>query len=270
LIRQDFADVWLFDNPTAVSSAKGATISWASDNIAKDATWSIHGMGAVAMSFPGGYADRGYSTLGASFIGYVQVDREIHSNQVKKNVDTIAGGIAGEVGFDTGPGSQYFRLSAGAVNDRLAQQTAVSAMLEWLPVYGGDYCIGSPCPVRGLPVIYRFQPELKVQYARTTDDGALIAFSERKESLRIGPEFTFLFKPFGSEVAFFSRLHGQVTYHPWYEVLSGKNQYWVDTSLTYNIDDKGHLGLTGSYSRGYTELTGVLTDLFKVSLTGKL
>jgi hypothetical protein len=270
LIRQDFSDIWLFDKPTAVSNAKGATLSWANDNIAHDATWSIHGMGAVVVSIPGGYLDKGYPVLGASLAGYAQIDREIHSNLVKKNSDALAGGIAGEIGFDTGPGSQYFRLSAGAVNDRLADQTAFTTMLEWLPIYGGDKCIGSPCSVPGLPVIYRFQPELKLQYDRTTDDGSLIAFSNRKDSFRVGPEFTFLFKPFGPDMEFFSRFHGQVTYHPWYEVFSGKSQYWLDSSVTYNIDDKGHLGLTGSYSRGYTELTGVLTDLFKISLTGKL
>jgi hypothetical protein len=271
LVRDSFSDIWLFDKPTAVSSAKGATVSWSRDNIAHDATWSMHGMAAAAVSIPGDYAKPGrISILGASLAAYVQVDREIHSNLTKKNADTIVGGGTSEIGIDTLGGSQYFRLSGAAVTDRIADQTSVTTMFEWLPVYGGDYCIGSPCSVPGLPIIYRFQPELKVQYDRTTDAGALLAFSGRKQSLRIGPEFTLLFKPFGPQVGFLSQFHGQVTYHPWIEVYSNTRQSWLDASLTYNIDPKGHLGITGSYTRGYTETTGVLTDLYKIALTGKL
>jgi hypothetical protein len=271
LVRDSFADIWLFDKPTAVSSAKGATVSWSRDNIAHDATWSIHGMAAAAISIPGDYAPPGkISVLGASLAAYVQVDRENHSSLTKKNADTIVGGGTSEIGIDAFGGSQYFRISGAAVTDRIAEQTSVATMFEWLPVYGGDYCIGSPCSLFGLPIIYRFQPELKVQYNRTTDAGAFLAFSGRKDSLRIGPEFTMLFKPFGPQIGFLSQLHGQVTYHPWIEAYSNTRQSWLAASLTYNIDPKGHLGITGSYTRGYTETTGVLTDLYKIALTGKL
>jgi hypothetical protein len=228
-------------------------------------------MAAAAVAIPGDFATPGrIGVLGTSLAAYVQVDRDIHSKLVKKNSDTIAGGGTGEIGIDAFGGSQYFRLSAAALTDRIADQTSVATMFEWLPVYGGDFCVGSPCNGPGLPIIYRFQPELKVQYDRTTDAGALLAFSGRKESLRIGPEFTLLFKPFGPQVGFWTQLHGQITYHPWIEIYSNTRQSWLDASLTYNIDPAGHLGITGSYRRGYTETTGVLTDLYKISLTGKL
>jgi hypothetical protein len=268
LVRQSFSDIWLFDDPNKVSEVKGATASWSQDNIAHDTTWSIHGMGAAVVSVPGAFGNN--SVLGANLASYVQVDREIHSKLTKKNADTIVGGGTSEVGIDAFGGSQYLRLSAAALTDRIADQTSVTTMFEWLPVYGGDNCIGSPCAVPGLPIIYRFQPELKVQYDHTTDAGALLTFSGRKEALRIGPEFTFLFKPFGPQLAFLSQLHGQITYHPWIEVYSDTRQSWLDASLTYDIDHAGHLGLTGSYTRGSTEQTGVLTNIYKIALTGKL
>ena len=44
------------------------------------------GMAAVALSVPGDYAKPGdISVLGASLVGYVQVDKDAHSNQIKKN-----------------------------------------------------------------------------------------------------------------------------------------------------------------------------------------
>src|SRR6476620_2213452 len=110
LVRDSFSDIWLFDNPTAVSSAKGASVSWSQDNIAHDAAWSIHGMAAAAVAIPGDFATPGrIGVLGTSLAAYVQVDRDIHSKLVKKNSDTIAGGGTGEIGIDAFGGSQYFR-----------------------------------------------------------------------------------------------------------------------------------------------------------------
>jgi hypothetical protein len=58
-------------------------------------------------------------------------------------------------------------------------------------------------------------------------------------------------------------------YHWAYETYSGRGLSLFQSSLTHNIAD-GHLGLTGSYGRGNDEDTGVLSNIYKISLTGKL
>jgi hypothetical protein len=61
-----------------------------------------------------------------------------------------------------------------------------------------------------------------------------------------------------------------LTYHWSYETYSGKPIDWLQTALTYNIDDAGHLALSLTYKRGRDEDTGALTDIYRIGLTGKI
>src|SRR5262249_10469051 len=56
VVRQNFADVWLFDSRTldnkkfSVLDAHGASIAYTRDQIANNTLWSVHGMGAAVWS----------------------------------------------------------------------------------------------------------------------------------------------------------------------------------------------------------------------------
>ena len=63
------------------------------------------------------------------------------------------------------------------------------------------------------------------------------------------------------------RLHYEITYSWLYDFLSGRDYELLDTSLTFALDPKGHLGLTFSYRNGQLVETGQDVDLAKIALS---
>src|SRR5262249_13066734 len=55
LLRQDFADIWLFQEPGDPSEATGANIAYTSDRIANNASWAAQGMAALVWQTYGDY-----------------------------------------------------------------------------------------------------------------------------------------------------------------------------------------------------------------------
>ncbi len=263
LVRQDFSDLWLFADPTSRQQAKGAKISYSQNNVTSDTAWAVQGMAALALTIGGDYD----SFLGLTVAPYVAIDRETHSNPKAKDVDTLAGGGSAEVGFVGFGGLQFLRGRVAAVSDQIKSTTSLAATAEWLPVYG-DWCIGYPCAIPGTPLIFRFQPELEMQYD-AMPNGSVSAFSGMGRSLRVGPAATLIMKSFGSQIAFFDKLSAKFTYHWDKELYSGKDYDWFDASLTYNIDPQGLVGVSAGYQRGNNEYTGAPVDLFTLALTAK-
>lgn len=54
------------------------------------------------------------------------------------------------------------------------------------------------------------------------------------------------------------------------EIYTGRTGSWFNTSLTYNLDEEGRLGLTAAYKRGSDEVTNAAFDLYKLTLSAKL
>ena len=104
--------------------------------------------------------------------------------------------------------------------------------------------------------------------ARPADQ--VLAFNNRQESLRLGPELALHIWPSLNTSAFLSRFSGLIGYDYYYETYAKKNLSWFTSSLTFNLDQAGNFGITGSYNRGRDEDTGTLTNIYKISLTGKI
>jgi hypothetical protein len=267
-LRKDFEDIGLLGKPTPTAKAGGAEFTYTRDNIAKDTTFAGTGTVAVAYNYLNGdIYDR---FIGISIAPYFSFNREIHSRKLDDNVDTKTLGIAGEIGFQNSifDGSDYVRGRTAAVSDDIVGSTNVSATVEWLPTYA--WLAGT---VPGTYLNFNFMPELKAQYDSTTAADKTLAFSGGREALRIGPEVNMLFKmsaPDGPFPDILRRFTGAVTYHWWTETYSSRTGSWLDTSLTYNLDEEGHIGLKASYKRGSSEETGAKFDLYKLSLSAKL
>ena len=95
LVRKNFADLWLFDDPTAPSMAEGAAFSYVHDGVADDDTWAVQGMIAVPLTFGG---DSYGPIVGASVAPYIQLDRQNHTGD-GVDINVITGGLSGEIGF---------------------------------------------------------------------------------------------------------------------------------------------------------------------------
>ncbi len=270
LLRKDWKDIGIANCPQDVAKATGAEISYSRDQIKQNANWSLDGTAALLYNFAG--AGSYYTSTG----GYVTANRSTNSavSEADANADKLAYGGVFEYGTVTSGdvySANYFRLRGGGVEDRIRQTTASNLTFEWLPVYD-DYSrvhIHSPFkPFAGLPLIVRFDPSLLVQYAGIVNGSRPLAFNDRSRALRIGPQLTMTLYPGTSD--FFSHFAGSVSYHWAYEAYSGRGLSLFQSSLTYNLDKDGYIGLTGSYGRGHDEDTGARSDIYKISLTGKI
>ena len=272
VLRQDWSDIGLLNCPDPTDDAKGAEVSYAHDRVANNSVWNLRGTAGVFYSSlldaPGAY----HKTFGA----YVTANRVFNSSAafVKGDSDKIGFGGAMEIGIQTETaGTHYFRLRGGAVEDRLKNTSSVNITGEWIPVYDrGDIHINSPYrPFNATaPFIFEFIPTVLVQYAAVSGKNQTLDFNDRAHALRIGPQVMLRVSPLPGVEGFFSRLRGSVTYHWAYETYTSKGISWLDSALTYNIDDDGQFAIKASYKKGRDEDTGTLTDIYRLALTGKI
>jgi hypothetical protein len=256
-------------SPIDTANAQGAELSFTRDVLGKNTIWSAKALGAAVYNIPGpdlpGRPNLFNTTLGA----YATINKVFNSNSknASKNSDSFGGGGMAEFDVDNFlGGTHYFRFRAGGTSDRLSNVNLGSGVAEWFPIYPQLYFYRpfQITPQLGLD----FRPEVLVQFDGTNDEKNKLAFNNRSQALRIGPQATLIVFSF-VEDPFWSRLSGQVTYHPYYEAVSRHTNAWLKTSITYNLTDDGNVGLTASYKRGPEEDTGTRDNLYKVSLTGK-
>jgi hypothetical protein len=62
-------------------------------------------------------------------------------------------------------------------------------------------------------------------------------------------------------------LRGQTTYSWLSDDNTNQHFSYFKSSLTFNLDQAGHFGLTGSYTKGRAEDTGRRLDLWEAGLT---
>lgn len=280
LVRRDFNDVWLFDQRKGVSDvedAEGADFSVTSDRVASNTTWSVNAMGAVVFQVLHDRYPKGQELnfIGISLAPFVTINRVRNSNPnaATNNIDEIKYGGSAEFGFDLAGTAQYFRASGAAAEDRIAATTSSAAKFEWFPVIDG--WINSPIETSngGIPISFVFGPEYRLRY-----DNVIVndATGVKEKVWRSGPQAILRYKVIGTalpdtlkDIAFLKSLHGQTTFGWLSSANTGQYFSYFNTSLTYNIDPEGHLGLTGSYTKGRSEDSGRQIDLWKAGLTAK-
>jgi hypothetical protein len=274
LLRDSWTDVGVLGCPTKVDKATGASISYSDDYVAQNRIWAAKGMAAIYYSdynlinpgfSPGQWFDK-------SFGFYVEDNSNFNSSSklASKNSDTRTAGFSGELGYASGNDYQYFRVTPNVVWDAIKNTNAVAVMGEYIPALSslGFWTVFHEF---GDSLNWQFDPDIKLQYASTTDPKNPLQFSGKSQSLRIGPELTFLVQPFaGGTNDFLDRIGVNTTFHPWYETYTGRGSYWWTTALNYRLDDQGNFGLKFSYNRGLDENSGMMTDQYLASLSGKI
>jgi hypothetical protein len=283
VVRRDFNDIWLFDRRkqvqdlTNVEDAQGAQFSVSSDRIADNVSWNAHAMVAgvyqlVHDRYPSKLDPTAFNFIGFSVAPFAKIDRISNSNPAARvnNLHEVSYGGSMETGFDLLGTSQYFRLRGAGTTDHISRETSGSALLEWTPVVDG--ILNSPIPLK-LPVTFIFGPQMRVRYDNVIVDDATAA---KSYLLRVGAAGTLhyrldteLLPAWMMASGFLAKLSGQTTLSYMHSDTTGKTYSYFDTSLTYNIDDAGHVGLTGSYTKGRSEDTGRRVDLWKAGLTVK-
>ncbi len=275
LLRQNWQDTGIIagkECPDSVDKATGALVSFTNDRVANNRIVAVNGTAALIYNNITGDIPGQITPYETSFGIYTTINQSTNSAvaKAKSNVDTLAYGGVLEFGFTNRDGANYFRLRGGGVNDGINDTTAGNITVEWLPVYNPLFIHVPRIQPFGLPIITRFDPELIAFYDETVGKNQTLAFNGRPQSLRLGPELTLNFLPFPGLSDFQSRLNAKVTYDLFYEAYSGTWLNWFASSLTFNVDKAGHLGITGTYKRGEDVNTGQWTNIYTVGLSGKI
>jgi hypothetical protein len=274
LLRDSWSDAGVLGCPTDVKKATGASISYSDDYVAQNKNWAAKGMAAIAYSqvdlitpgfSPGQWFDK-------SVAFYVEDNSSFNSKKklASTNSDSRTAGFSGELGYAAGNDYQFVRITPNVTQDVIKNTTAVAVMGEYIPALS-SYGFWTVHHEFGDGLNWQFDPDIKLQYASTTNTKNPLQFSGKSQSFRIGPDLTVLLQPFvGGTNDFWDRIGLNTTFHPWYEAYNGHGSYWWTTAVNYRLDTQGNVGLKFSYNRGLDENTGTMTNQYLVSLAGKL
>jgi hypothetical protein len=269
-LRKSWTDIDYGTCPTEVDKATGAMLSYSGDQIKHNDAWSAQGTAALI------YAPVANGPFATGV--YTSVNKLTNSSKTlaSSDIDTLGYGAFIQYAVDSSSANayamNYFRLRAGVVDDNVKATTNANIVAEWMPVYDdGTIKLHNPIPIPipGTLALFRIDPEIQAQYINVTGKSLTSAFNNRTEALPVGPQVKLTLYPGTSE--FWSHFVTSLTYWEAYEVYSARAVSWLDASFTYNLDTAGHLGLTLSYQKGNNvETAGTLTNIYTISLTGKI
>jgi hypothetical protein len=187
----------------------------------------------------------------------------------KNNNDTRTGGLVGEVAYSNGGDVNVFRVAPNVVFDNINNTTAVAVMAQYAPAWiqSFNYLWAATPIYQGGPG-FQFNPVFDLQYTNAMEHSKPLQFDGRDQSLRLGPELTFILTPYGGSV--WNRIGFSETFHPWYEAYDARrSSYWWDNSIFYNITDDGNFAVKLSYDRGLDQNSGITTNQYILSFAGK-
>lgn len=279
IVRRSRAAIGSFADPKPFGKAAGAEFAWADDRIAENEVWSARGIVAASFVHYGEVLrDRPYiDTL--TLAPYVNFDRVSNSTNLTNDVDNLIYGGVFEAGFANVLGAtQYLDIGGEYVSSFAGDAKNWSVELQWQPVggvnpEGGNTIfsyLGTPLPL-GRYFVFAVSPTVQGQYVGELGEVASQPiFTDHNEAFRAGPSVTLAVdgvKEFAYVPWWIQRLHYEITYGYLYDWLSGRDYELLDTSLTFALDPKGHLGLTFSYRKGELEATGQDVDLANIALS---
>ncbi|MGV1760156.1 hypothetical protein ACQZ6F_30300 [Rhizobium sp. A22-96] len=270
-LRDSFTDLGFFgEDRFNLSKSKGASVSFTKDRVAHDNELNFKGVLFLSTFSDGSYGGR---YTGWSIGPYIGANVDRHSARSKKDSETYIGGVAAELGTDYAGFDQFYRLSTGGVRDVVANTTSLKVKAEFFPVLRREpdnplSCIGRPCTIPDIDLLYVLTPELFAIYGNSFENHG-DAFSGERDDLRLGGQVSLLLQPAFLQKTALSRLYGRITYQWAEEVMSSKPFYNLDFSTWYNLDEDGHIALSASYTRGRDEDTAERLDKLVVGLTGK-
>lgn len=286
LLRNDWSDVGLLGTCFAAkgsgvdtSKAKGASVSFTRDYAGNNKIWAAQAMGAAVytecnLSIPPPRPDvPGFRGVFEKTVAiYAQINSDYNSDAKlakKNNQDTRTLGLSGELGYLYGMDYNVIRLTPNVVFDNIKNTTAAAVKLQYVPIWVNYSYLWHWEPLFG-GLLFRFDPTLDFEYANAIGHSAPLQFSGKDQSFRIGPELTFRLAPDADPNNFFGHIGFLETFHPWYDTYRAGGSYWWSNSVFYNIDQKDNIAVSFSYNRGLDENSGVMTNQYILSLTGKI
>lgn len=279
-LRKSMDDLGTWLNPGKLEKAAGAQFSFSQDNVTNNRNWSAQGLLGVRLLRWGAPETIPYISE-SMFALYTQFDREFNSKLTKNDVNDLTMGFSSEVAVpNIGGATWYMRANGEILTDFDGNVRSWDVRGELQPFGNLDRdgpntifsYMGTPLPLG--PYFYlTVTPKLRAEYRGRLEgsDDPLFALHDRV--LRAGPLLTVNIDGdtvFPEHTPWWAqRLHYQLVYGYLYDTLSSLSYNYLDTSLTFNLDKQGYLGLSFSYRKGKVEASGKDIDLAKVSLSAK-
>jgi len=279
LIRKSMDDLGSFGRPSKLKNASGAEFSWARDQIAGNDTWNAQGLVALRLVY---WENEGYSPYIAHALAapYVSFDRVTNTTAKSNDVNDLTFGFANEVALaNFMQATHYFRLRAEEDSDFEGRAKNWAVIAEYQPfgnlqLEGGNSVfayLGTPLPL-GPNWFLTLSPKLRAEYRSSLNGSTDPIFTTNNQVLRVGPSVTMSLNGntvFEDVPWYIQRTHFRVTYGMLYDTLAQRNYNLLDTTLTYDLDEEGYIGLSLSYRLGQLETTGQNINLAKIALSAK-
>lgn len=277
LLRRSKDAIGSIISPTCFADAQGAQFAWADDAISDSEVWSAQGIVAARFTHRGEAQRYSPFIQNLAFAPYAYFDRVASGGSVVDGIDNLAYGAVFELSVANVLGAtHYFDVDAEVVSsfDGNAKNWSIGA--EWQPIgylRTGKTVLryfGQPMGV-GRNFLWTVTPKVCGEYVSELSDAALQPiFADRNEALRIGPAVTlnlYGINEFPDVPWWAKKFSLEVTYGWLYDTLSKLDYELLDSSATFDLDEKGHLGLTLSYRKGQLLETGQDVDLAKLGLS---
>jgi hypothetical protein len=279
-IRNDWTDLGLLGagctgnlNAPSVDQAKGASVSFTRDYAGNNKIWAAQGMAAAVFSdclnIPPSVGSSNSGLVEKSIAVYAQINSDYNSSAAlakKNNLDTRTAGLSGELAYLTGGDYNVVRVTPNVVFDNIKGTTAFAIAAQYIPVWISQPGIWRHYNLFG-DFWFQFDPTFDVQYANAMGHSSPLQFSGKDQSLRLGPELTFLVTPLNIAGSYLQNIGISETFHPWYDTYANRGSYWWANSIYYNFTS--NFAVSFSYDRGLDENSGTMTNQYVASLTGK-
>ena len=258
LIRKDYHAASILSKPPKTDPASlrpegRALLSYVKDNRADDQTLSARGA-VVAFHRWSFFGDtQPLPTMTAAAVGGgIEFDRTISSSDSTKEVNALTFRLDGDVEFASlSPFSlDYFKLSPNVTTDFDFKSAQIGIRAEYSPVEN-ILGIGVSRRIPGLadlPLEFRWQPTLRVDYQRVLDDGGQPTLIDKNDfffiGAAIGAQIFFDFKPL-------ERLSLDANYLGMTDLANDAGGFdYLDVSANWALDQARHFSLTANYRTG--------------------
>jgi hypothetical protein len=281
-LRKSFEDLKSLSEPSQIEEATGATFSWSDDRVAGNKNWTAQALLGFSVSGTGLPAYTPY--ISESFTGmYAQIDRQLNSKDITKNVDDWTfGGRHEFVLANWASTSHYVGFAGEVVTDSNGVAKNWDFTADYTP-FGTDPGTGSRplisyanWPIDSFKyVLVTFGPKLKAEYRGSLEGSNDPLFQDHKNVLRVGGSVGMTVAPSlfyaatGDLPLIISRSLLNVSYSWLYDTMSQRQADYFDTAYTFHLTESRNVGITFNYRHGLLETTGKRIDLYKVALSAK-
>ncbi len=266
LVRDSSEDIGVWQRPKKLALASGAQFGFASDAAAANQSWSAQGVTTAVYSWLENSKDFQSGVLGFALAPWVSFNRLTNSNTApsfqSKQTDVLSFGGTTELGYRPSPLiDHYFRLK-GSLNTNFEFNVRSWSMTgEWQPV-SNQFHLSAPVFL-GQAFTLQIDPIARVQTIQRLNGSLDPIFAQHNQVWRAGPVVSY---DDGFLPKFLQNAALNLSYSALFDTYTGKDYYFLNTSLTIPFDKDGHVGAKLSYQRGYNDPTAIWIDQFLVGL----